>query len=72
MTSPWVSLIVVICLIAALTIYLARRDRRRMPSADDDAADRTAVHGKEQWAAERHIHQGETIIRGRDTGSGGF
>jgi type II secretory pathway pseudopilin PulG len=51
-------------LAAAAYGYVAWRDRRRLSSAEDSAAARTARSTQERYAAERHAAQGDVWNRG--------
>jgi hypothetical protein len=54
----WITVGVVVVMLAGLLAYLAWRDRRRMSSADDSSASRAASADAERFAADRHGHQG--------------
>jgi hypothetical protein len=64
MTLVWVVLGVVLVMILAPLIVVGVRDRRRVSSADDSAAARTAGAAAERAAADRAVSQG--IVQAKD------
>jgi FtsZ-interacting cell division protein ZipA len=71
MTTVWAILIIVAVLLVASLVYVGWRDRRRLSSADDQAASRTAASEAERHAAERHGQQGGVWDHGRIDGQRG-
>jgi hypothetical protein len=63
MTTLWVLLAICVVGCVALMVYLQVRDRRRLPSGDDAAANRDATSTAERHAAERYGEQGTNIVR---------
>ncbi len=68
MTVVWVILAVMAGLFVACIGFVGWRDRRRLSSADDTSAGRTALAEAERHAAGRHGAQGSTWDRGRADG----
>lgn len=65
MTTILVVLAVVAALVAAAYAVVARRDRRRLASAEDATAVRDAQVRQQRYEAERHGSQGDTWQRGQ-------
>ena len=63
MTSLWVLLAICVGACLALMVYLVVRDRRRLPSGDDAAANRDATSAANRYAAERYGEQGTNVVR---------
>ncbi|MGS2615681.1 hypothetical protein ACVCAH_14345 [Micromonospora sp. LZ34] len=69
MTMVWLSIGALVLLLAGVFGYLGWRDRSRLSSPDDTAADRAARIAQERYGVDVHASQGE-IYRARNDSSG--
>lgn len=65
----WVSVWIVLALVLAVFGYIGWRDRSRLNSPDDTAADRAARIAQERYGVDVHASQSE-IYRARNDTSG--
>jgi hypothetical protein len=63
MTWLWVLLVIAVGVCVALVAYIGVRDRRRMSSRDDEAANREATSIAERHNAYRHGQQSGRNVR---------
>lgn len=70
MTVLWAVLGSAAGLVAAAMTYVGVRDRRRLTSRDDQAANRDAIAQAERFAAGRHGPQGLRPINDQMHGNG--